>query len=138
MTKKKEVFDCRTCGLCCVSVHDQDAFCDLTEKDIERLGARLQRHIVWADVFTLAVEALSGRRATPPAALATRWRRMRAGPFKGIEACVCVFLQGSLLHRTNCRVYARRPYVCREAVRPGTRLCRDIRRMYREQLSGQP
>jgi Fe-S-cluster containining protein len=127
--RKAEKFNCRTCGLCCVSLYDQEVFCDLTEQDIERLGAHLNHHVVWSDLFTISTSLLRGC-DSPAAALATKWRLMRAGPLKDVEACVCVFLRGSILHRTSCRVYARRPQTCRDAVKPGTRLCKDIRCMY--------
>jgi len=133
MSRKKKP-DCRACGACCVSLYDQDVFCDVTEKDMKRLGPGLVRkHVLAPDTVTLLLQAIDGGAHTY-FALATRWRKQRCGPLKGASICACVFLNGSVLHRTSCRIYQKRPRVCRTAVKPGDRACLQIRRMMQEAL----
>lgn len=103
---------CRSCGLCCVSPFDDDAFCDVTEKDVRRLDRRFRRHVVTPEPFEPA--------------LATRSREVRRGPLKGVHVCACVALRGSPAHQVSCAIYKRRPTVCREA-KPGDQMCRAIR-----------
>jgi Fe-S-cluster containining protein len=117
--------DCLTCGVCCVSLRDQDCFCDLTPEDEKRLGAAwVRRNVLRARLFDLI--ASGGR--VPWGAIKTKWRKQRAGPLKGAEACMCVALRGNLLHKVSCSVYEKRPRTCREAVKPGNRTCLWLRR----------
>lgn len=111
--------DCLTCGLCCVSLVDQVDYCNVTEQDKARLGKRFVR---------LHVVQPSGD------AIKTKWKVQRAGPLKGVEACSCVALRGSLKHRVSCSVYSVRPEVCRKAVLPGDRACRQVRQLFQEML----
>ena len=48
--------------------------------------------------------------------------------------CACIALRGTLLEKTSCSVYDKRPEVCRNAVKPGDKICRDIRAFYRANL----
>jgi len=114
--------DCRACGLCCVSVYDQEVFCDVVESDCERLGvAWVKRNVMFPTLF----EQLVG--GVPPA-IKTKWMAQRSGPMRGESACVCVALRGTLLKRVWCAVYDKRPQTCRDAVKPGDPVCLDLRR----------
>lgn len=129
--------DCRTCGACCVSPHDQDVFCDVTEADMDRLGPYLTRkYVLGPDTVTMLLQVIDGYSGHihDYCALATRPRRQKAGPFRGWEVCACVFLRGSIMNRVSCRIYDRRPKVCREAVKPGTRFCKEIRSWFLERI----
>jgi len=127
MRQKEPTPDCRTCGACCVSLYDQEVFCDVTPDDQERLGKRFVRLHVLQEPYV-----------HHGAAIKTKWRTQRAGPLRGIDACACVALRGSVMHRVSCRVYENRPHVCRTALRPGDRACRDLRRLYREAIDELP
>jgi Fe-S-cluster containining protein len=95
--------------MCCVAPHDQAGFADVTAADQRRLGARVVRlHVVGG-------------------AMRTQWRTQRSGPFAGWEMCTCRMLRGSVGRRVSCRIYDRRPRVCRAAVRPGDTVCRALR-----------
>lgn len=119
---------CRQCGLCCVAPHDQDVFADVTERDVKRLNRRwAARNVVSTNLFNQALAMIDGYRL-PYAAIRTRWNYQCCGPLKGTEACMCAALKGSLLHRTSCTIYERRPQICRTAVKPGGRACRQIRK----------
>lgn len=86
--KKLTSKDCLTCGICCVSLVDQEDYCNVTEQDKARLGKRFVR---------LNVVQPSGD------AIKTQWRVQRSGPLKGVEACTCVALRGSLGKRSAAR-----------------------------------
>lgn len=129
---KKTKPDCRTCGACCVSTYDQTEFCDVSYADMKRMGLRLAfKHVALPSPFDRLASVLGGS-ALPDGAIRTKWRLNRAGPFKGLELCACVFLRGSVLHRTSCRIYDKRPHTCRAAVHPGTKTCHQIRDGFRE------
>jgi len=117
---------CRSCGACCWSMRNQDRYCDITRKDAERLPKKFVRlHVIQASMF----ELFSG---VPPFVISTKNVKQRSGPLKGVEACVCSALKGSLMQKVECTVYKDRPNVCRTAVKPGDRNCRTIRRMLLE------
>jgi Fe-S-cluster containining protein len=124
---------CLSCGACCWSMHDQERYCDVTPEDIERLPKKFVRlNVIATRPFDMLVAALSGDNRTPAYAIATKWAKQTSGPFKGTEACVCAALKGSLMSKVSCTVYKDRPNVCRKAVKPGDRSCRDIRRLMRQ------
>jgi Fe-S-cluster containining protein len=108
--------DCLTCGICCIALEDQGEYANVTEKDKTQLGKRFVRLHVVQD------------------AVKTKWRVQRSGPLKGVSACACVALRGSLMHQVSCSVYSVRPEVCRKAVKPGDRTCLQVRRMFQELL----
>jgi Fe-S-cluster containining protein len=131
-----EEFDCRRCGLCCVSWEDQEAYCDISAKDLRRLSPSwASRNVYDFAVMERVVAELEGRQSLPIAALKTASREQKTGPLKGCEVCACVALRGSLLHQTYCSIYERRPDACREAVKPGDRSCREIRALARDFIS---
>lgn len=97
-----------------MSFQDREVYCDVGKEDMKRMGPRLVRnHVIHA-------------------AIETKWRLQRAGPMKGYKVCVCVFLRGSLLHHTSCRIYQKRPDACRSAVKPDTEICHELRRHLQE------
>lgn len=132
-------FDCQTCGLCCVAGHEQDAFCDLTEADLERFitnrGKRwIRRNVLFATAFDLLCQAIDGGRSVG-AALRTKIRKVRAGPLKDYEICACFALRGSPLRKVSCSIYEDRPHACRIAVKPGDKVCKTIRRQTKALVS---
>lgn len=130
--RKRPLYDCRTCGVCCVSLYEQDVFCDVTEKDMRRLGpAFCKKYVLAPNLVTQLLEHIDGRRHNYYA-LATRPRVQRAGDLRGVEVCACAMLRGSVMNRVSCRIYDKRPVVCRQAVKPGDRTCRALRSMIQE------
>lgn len=100
---------CRSCGACCIAPYDQETFANVTPADEKRIGQQLVRlHVVDGE-------------------LRTQWRAQRSGPFSGWEMCTCTMLRGSVGRQVSCRIYERRPAVCRTAVKPGDRVCRMLR-----------
>lgn len=116
----KPVPDCLTCGACCVAPYDQDAFANVEDKDLLRLGEKLVRLYVHAPIPKGCVTA-------PEIAVATKPRVMTRGPLKGDISCACKALRGNVGHRVSCAIYEQRPRVCRIALKPGDRVCREIR-----------
>jgi hypothetical protein len=124
--------DCRTCGVCCVACGDQDVYCDVDEKDLERLSPGfVRKHIINAfdPMLYMAEVVIAGKSLSTIAgdarelAIRTAWKPMKTGPFAGYELNVCAALRGSVLSRVSCSVYRNRPAVCRTAVKPGQREC---------------
>lgn len=114
---------------------DHDVFCDVTEKDIKRLGPTLtKKYVLEPDTVTRRLETIDGH-IHDYSALATQWKTQRAGLFKGVACCACVFLQGSTMHRVSCRIYEKRPRACRMAMKPGDRACKELRRMVQRALN---
>jgi Fe-S-cluster containining protein len=114
-----------------VAPYEQDAFCDVTPEDVGRLGKKFVRLNVLLsrpiDVFAAAIDGAD----YPSAAIKTKWRESKVGALKGFRFNVCVALRGSVMHKVSCSVYEDRPRVCREAVKPGDRTCREIRRTFK-------
>jgi len=120
--------DCRSCGLCCVAMYDQESFCDVESEDLERLGVRwVRRNVLFSSLLDRMCSRIDGAQ-WPLGAIMTRSRVVKAGPMKGCTVCICVALRGSVGNRVSCRVYDKRPKVCHEAVVPGDRTCRSLRR----------
>lgn len=122
--------DCRKCGACCVSPYDEGTFCDITKEDLKRLTARDRKHLR-SDSHT-PFEELERLLLYPGnevlAGTETRCMRQRSGPLKDVEVCGCYFLSGSVMHKVRCRIYDRRPSICRSSIEPGDPLCLEIRR----------
>jgi len=119
--------DCRSCGACCVSPHDQPAFCDVVQQDLDRLSKRwVKKNVLFPTPFDLLVSKLD-KLDLPYGAIRTKWVKQRSGILKGTSACVCAALQGSVLNRVHCSIYERRPNACKEAVKPGDSACRVLR-----------
>ena len=109
-------YDCQTCGLCCVSLTGFEAYADCTPRDLERLPKTFRRlHVVNNTIRT-------------------RDALQRSGPLKGATATACAALRGALLKSTKCSIYENRPSVCRTAIRPGDRSCRQTRKLFQEFL----
>jgi len=137
---KKEVITAETCvrcGLCCISPYDQDVFCDVLTKDLHRLSnSFIRRNVQTSGVFDLVVALQKGQHC-PQAALKTRWREQKSGPLKDYELCMCVALRGTALVKVRCSIYDKRPDACRDAVKPGDKVCREVRRAFKEQVDEQ-
>lgn len=130
--RRPEKPDCMSCGACCVSLYDQDAFCDIDERDVRALGAAwAKRNVIFTSSFDILAHALGGD-SIPHAAIKTKWVEQKAGPLKGAETCTCVALKGSLMKSVKCSIYEKRPRTCRVAVSPGDRTCLEIRRMFQD------
>ncbi len=100
---------CQSCGLCCVSPYDQPAYVDVTPRDEERLGKRFVRlHVI-------------------DGSIATEWRDVKRGPYKGYRMNRCIALRGEVGFGVKCSVYENRPAICRVALVPGDEACRSIR-----------
>jgi Fe-S-cluster containining protein len=120
---------CRACGLCCVALSDSsNVYCDVSEEDMKKLGtAFVKKHVRLLSPFDRAVALIDGG-FCPPGAIKTEWRTTKTGPLKGVQVHVCVALRGSLMHKTSCSVYAKRPKTCKTACVPGDRACSQVRR----------
>lgn len=124
---------CRSCGACCVAPYDQEEFCDVTAADMRRLGMRFVRlNVLQPSTFDVLASAMSGQAHV--SAIRTEWRTQARGPLKGFELNTCAALRGSVMQRVGCRVYPKRPDVCRNAVKPGDKVCREIRQTFARQI----
>jgi Fe-S-cluster containining protein len=126
---------CTECGACCVSPVDQDSFCDIEEKDEERLGiALVRRYVVYPSFFANLLGMTGGPQRRERPAIATAWRVQKSGTFKSYEFCTCVFLRGTVMKKVKCRVYDKRPDVCRKVMKPGDSACRKLRDAFLRKL----
>jgi Fe-S-cluster containining protein len=117
-------------------MHDQDRFCDLLDKDLEKFSPQFIRmNVRWTSIIDYATQTLVGGKRLPGAVLKTKELHPTAGPYKKVNFCVCCMLDGSPMTRVKCRIYARRPAVCKTAVRPGDKNCVSIRRILLSALS---
>jgi len=128
--------DCLRCGLCCIAPFEQDTFCDVTPDDARRLGAAWSRKNVRASTpYEMLVASLGGI-ICPHAAVRTKIACVRRGPLAGHNCTVCTALNGEPMRQVRCAVYARRPEVCREAVKPNDRTCRRLREQIKSVTGG--
>lgn len=125
--------NCLTCGICCVSVHeDNPIWAEVLLDDCRRLGPSwCKRNVLGYSTMSLLTRVLDHRPAFM-GGIKTKWRKVEAGPFKGVEVCACVALKGSIMHKVSCSVYKQRPKVCRNALKPGEKQCLEARRMFRQ------
>ena len=105
-------YDCQACGLCCVA----DGFMDQTyvalgKGSFDALSSYYKKKRVIHD-------------STGFPYLGTKQSKVIKGELAGVEATVCIALQGDIGHRVRCSIYGRRPSVCR-AFRPGGRECKS-------------
>ena len=129
-----DILDCRTCGLCCICLFDQDVFCDVTSEDEERLDeAFVRKNVVRPSLLGELADSVSGRR-TEDGAIKTKWRTVKTGPLRGISVNACAALRGSIMNRVFCSVYKNRPDACRKALSQGDKACREVRKMYRDMI----
>lgn len=124
---------CLSCGACCVAPQDTDAFCDVSDEDAERLGKRFVR------LHVLQTHPIMGllHDRVPSGAIRTMWRKQTRGPHRGFKILTCTMLTGNVDHRVRCRIYDKRPDVCRRAVKPGDTACRAIRRAFRDNIENE-
>lgn len=129
--KPKEIPNCQTCGACCVSiVEDNEIWAEVLVEDCERLGESwCRRNCLGHGTLHILTQALDGG-SRYLGGIKTKWRKILCGPFKGVSVCACVALRGSLMHKTSCSVYEKRPHVCRTALQPGEKDCLQLRRMF--------
>jgi Fe-S-cluster containining protein len=133
MSTKKP--DCRRCGACCIALLDQSALADVSEADFKRLSPRwADTNVLFPHPFDLALAAIGGGCRLPLGAIKTKKLLQRRGPLKGLKVCACTALRGSVLHRTSCSIYERRPESCRTAVEPGDETCLSLRRYWAKQV----
>lgn len=122
---------CLSCGVCCVSLHDQDVFADVDEDDLRRMGAKLSRKLcIRFSLFDILL------RTTPKAgkalgAIRTKDVEETSGPLKGISSYRCACLEGSLLKKVKCSIYKVRPECCR-IFEPGNASCRWMRSQFKQ------
>ena len=132
---KPEKPDCRACGVCCVSPYAQDMYCDVNEKDIKRMPVSARKRVQHLTTFENLTSVIRHGRSGYEA-LETKTIKVKAGSLKDIEATVCTFLRGSVMHRVSCSIYSCRPEICRTAMMPGDRICLASRADLVEQLKG--
>lgn len=134
MKEKLTSEDCRKCGACCVAPYDQDSFCDVMPEDAERLGKKFVRlNVLQSRSIDVLAAAIDGS-YYPSGAIKTKWLTPRSGALKGYRFNTCAALRGSVMSNVSCSVYENRPRVCREAVKPGDRACREIRKTFKETI----
>lgn len=134
MPEKITAATCRSCGICCVSLTESEIYCDVTVEDMKRLSKDfVRKNVIRPRLVDRLAHALDGNRI-PDGAIKTVWKTQKAGPLKGTEVCACAALRGSVLRKVSCSVYAHRPQVCRVAVVPGDRACRQVRGMFQRLL----
>jgi Fe-S-cluster containining protein len=117
---------CLSCGLCCRSPIAQEAFCDVTERDVRRMG-RARRLVLGFSAFDRLCSMMDGR-PLPFGVIATKRVRQTKGPHKGKTFHVCAALRGNIGHAVRCSIYPNRPETCRTAVIPGDRTCKRLRK----------
>lgn len=130
---------CRSCGVCCVAPGSQNVFCDITKEDAERLGRKFVRlHVLQPSMFDLLATridiAIGNHHLLPFGAIKTRWVEQESGPFETYQFNQCVCLEGSLMKKTSCSIYAKRPGTCKTAVKPGDKQCRRLRRVFKDRI----
>lgn len=118
------MYDCRTCGICCIGFEDGKVFCNMSESDLNKLSPGfVNRNVI------ILFDNILGH-ADCYAAIKTRWKVVKAGPFKGYEFNICAALRGSIMSKVSCSIYKNRPNVCKTAVIPGDRTCNNLREVY--------
>lgn len=100
---KLPVYDCQSCGACCISDFDLQEYVAVEEG--EMLSPAFA-HLITKD--------LVGTRS-----LKTK--------YDSRGNCVCIALHGSVGTQVECGVYESRPSICRE-FKPGSRACVRARR----------
>ncbi len=102
----------------------------MIEADLDRLSAGfIRKNVKFTTPFQGLLAAISHRREVT-ATISTKWAAIRTGPLKDYEMNYCAALRGSVMSRVRCTIYANRPAVCRSAVKPGDRNCKDVRRAF--------
>lgn len=118
--------DCLRCGLCCCAPAGQDSFCDVAVEDRKRLPRKFKLQLWHPSIFDHVIAATENA-TYPHAALKTR---------ELDDFTACVALEGIVGREVKCAIYVRRPIVCQEAVKPGGKTCRSLRKICKEDLHG--
>ena len=132
MTKKKP--DCCMCGVCCVCPRDLECYCDVTPEDLERLSEKFIRDNVSLCRYIDTLTAMTDGKRPMGGVIHTKWRTMRNGPFRGYEMNTCMALRGSVMGKVSCSIYKNRPEVCRTAIKPGDKECRNVRSAFKRTI----
>ncbi len=96
----------------------------MTEEDAKKLPKKYRLKLWHPSPFDHAM-AWTHHESYPHAALKTR----QLGDFTA-----CVALEGAVGKKVKCAIYAKRPAVCAEAVKPGDKTCRALRKIYKKDL----
>lgn len=99
-------FDCRTCGACCVSNWDTEAYVYIDDDDIRLLRSGYSERTVKKLIAC----------ADDPAERGLGTKENQQGHI------VCVALRGSVGKRCSCRIYDVRPRACR-SFKPSSKEC---------------
>lgn len=113
--------DSLTCGACCVSLENDQAFCNVDEEDQKRLDRRFLAKHLRTVYFPME--------GTAEEALAVKDIKAKTGPLKGIHMNVCVALRGSPMSRVSCSIYSKCPKVC-DSIKAGDKTCLRICRLF--------
>ena len=127
--------NCKACGLCCISLQGQEAYCDITMEDALRLPKKYDKYFAPFDIMDQLAMRAGGKNAVA-GALLTRRLKVRSGELKGLELCACTLLRGTPLKKVSCAIYGRRPSTCRDAVKPGDKTCQWFRKEIDKVLEG--
>ena len=102
------MFDCRTCGACCVADYEGSPFVSVDAADIARLSPHHRR---------LHVVDFQGRRVNGTGDYGS-YLAVKEVKF----GTTCVVLRGTVGKRVACGMYGQRPYACR-VFEPGCKSC---------------
>ena len=105
-----DVFDCQTCGACCVSPYTGDAYVALDDDEATRLTLAQ---------LPVILQRQGGDSPEVVPKLATK---LSANAMN-----VCVALEGIAGSRCGCGIYEARPNACRQ-FEAGSKVCREARR----------
>lgn len=106
-------------------MREQDSYCNMTQEEVDSFSRQFVTRNV---LFPNLLDAMFGE----PPSLKTKCLVSKRGPLAGVSAVTCCMLDGSLMHRVKCRVYDRRPSVCRRVIQPGDKHCREIRKLFQD------
>jgi Fe-S-cluster containining protein len=109
--------DCRNCGACCVGPEDFGIHADLLSEDIDRLTLHYRRtHVVHSHQWYS--RRFDRTMYTDRPALASK---------PHADGFACVAFTGRVGGPCRCKIYERRPYICRD-FEPGSPECLGARK----------
>jgi len=126
------MFDCQSCGACCVANFDTESYVHMTERDVDQFEKD------GLDVQELAI--LSSQSLPLLVWDEDLWSlRTKVVHELGYELTVCVLLKGVLGAACRCQAYDSRPQACRD-FKPGSEDCLEAREavigLLRRRISG--
>jgi len=110
MADQDKVFDCQSCGACCVSDFDAPDYVYVSDEESDLLCKK--RFAAW----------IYEERTYGKPALSMRTRRDEQ------SNCRCIALQGTVGEQVSCAIYDLRPEGCRK-FEPGSAVCETARRI---------